>query len=442
MSNRVSALSSILRSPAWILGIVLALVFTVEVCVMLVMPYLMPRFWGETATAIADALLLTLLCAPVLWWVIIGPLRRIAIQEHLRSETIVAGASEGILTLNEQGEIQSSNRAMTDLVGVNLEELIGQPARQWIDQLSCSMGILPTTLKTTVRRANGEEFPAEVSIRDYPSESQPLRIAVIRDLTQSQRAEEERLIMAREKESLRAQQMATLAQLATGVAHEIRNPLTSIKMLIQVNREALSKEGFETDDLELVEHEIRRMERSVSGLLDFARPEDGERRLFQLDDVLRTTSQLIEGRCKQQNVELNIESNFSESTLHGDPAQIQQLLLNLSLNAIDAMPDGGALSIRANQREKVIEIVVSDTGNGIRDDILPRLFTPFATSKTAGVGLGLSICRRIAESHGGNLSGHNRLNGGAEFVLTLPLANDDAATLAELTRDEASCKVC
>lgn len=100
-------------------------------------------------------------------------------------------------------------------------------------------------------------------------------------------------------------------------------------------------------------------------------------------------------------------------------SQLQQLLLNLSLNALDAMPDGGEVTIRAITTDDQLELSVVDTGEGIRDDMLAKLFTPFSTSKPTGVGLGLGICRRIAGSHGGTLTGENRIQGGAEFRLTL-----------------------
>ena len=125
----MSALSSILRSPTRILGIVLMLVFVAEVGVMFLLPYVMPDFLGESGKAILDAVLLTLVCAPVLWWVIIGPLRRIAVQEHLRSETIVANASEGILTFDLDGLIVSCNRASSELFNAQAEDLVGKTTR-------------------------------------------------------------------------------------------------------------------------------------------------------------------------------------------------------------------------------------------------------------------------------------------------------------------------
>ncbi|WDQ17153.1 sensor histidine kinase [Rhodopirellula sp. P2] len=441
MSDRVSALSSILRSPARILGIVLMLVFIAEVGVMLVLPHVMPDFLGETGTAVLDAVLLTMVCAPVLWWVIIGPLRRIAVQEHGRSETIVSNASEGILTFDHDGVILSCNRATTELLSTEMDQVVGKMTSAFLDRLPRSFDSLPASFRLSAKRPDGSTFPVAVSVSEYPSESKRLRIAIIRDLTAAEQAEAERLMMARETEALRAQQMTTLAQLATGVAHEIRNPLTSIKMLIQVNRSKFAEEGLPTDDLELVEQEIRRMERSVNSLLDFARPEEGEQSVFPIQNVIQKTTQLIEGRCGQQGVKLTVECDETPIHIEGDASQIQQLLLNLSLNALDALPDGGEVTIRVVANNGELEVSVVDTGDGIRDDMLAKLFTPFSTSKPTGVGLGLGICRRIANSHHGTLTGENRAQGGAEFRLTLPLAKRSNNRSNDSSSGKVSCKV-
>jgi signal transduction histidine kinase len=213
-------------------------------------------------------------------------------------------------------------------------------------------------------------------------------------------------------------------------------------MLIQVNRGKFAREGLPTDDLELVEQEIRRMERSVNSLLDYARPEQGKRAAFAIQNVIRKTVQLVDGRCKQQRVKLTIACQDSPMMLEGDASQIQQLLLNLVLNSLDAMPDGGELTVRASADGERLELSVIDTGDGIREDMLDKLFVPFSTSKPTGVGLGLGICRRIANSHGGSLTGQNRLDGGAEFRLSLPLNISESIEAKESLNREASCKAC
>ena len=398
MSSRISALSTILRSPVRILALVLSLVFFAEVAVMLVLPFITPVVMDEALRAILDAFLLTMVCAPALWLVIIGPLRQIAIQEHQRSETIVANASESILTFNRYGAILSYNRPTLDLLAVTATQLIGKPIQATIPDLPNELENLPIGLRLTAVRSNGESFPIQVSVSEYPSEAQFIRIAILRDLTWSEQAEKERLERVRETEALRAQQMATLAQLATGVAHEIRNPLTSIKMLIQVNLASFEKAGLPTADLELVQYEIRRMERSINSLLEYA----------------------------LQNIELCMDGPENPLKIIGDAAQIQQLLLNLSLNALDAMPSSGRLNIAVATQDSLLRIAVRDTGAGIQPAMLDQLFTPFSTTKPNGVGLGLGICRRIADAHHGTLIGCNQPEGGAEFVLTIPIAITNA----------------
>lgn len=436
---RAPSVSSGLRSPVRILALVLMLVFTVEVAVMIMLPLITPMIMGEAARAVLDAFLLTIVCAPALWWVIIGPLRRIAIQEHLRSETIVANASESILTFDQSGKILSCNRSTSDLFGISAEKLIGTQMQTAIPELPREFNRFPMELRLTAVRSDGLPFPVQVSVSEYPSASQNLRIAIVRDLTWSEQAEQERIARVRETEAMRTQQMATLAQLATGVAHEIRNPLTSIKMLIQVNLASFAKAGLPTDDLELVEQEIRRMERSVSSLLDYARPEKSELTQFAIQEVTRRTVQLISCRCELQKVQLTVVAPSQAIQLLGDPAQIQQLLLNLVLNSLDAMPNGGNLELETTLNDSEIEIAVRDSGPGIEANMMENLFTPFVTNKPNGVGLGLGICRRIAESHHGSLSGSNRPTGGAQFLLKLPVPSSEATQLL-LTSDEI-CRV-
>lgn len=449
MSHRISALTSILRSPMRILGLVLLLVFTVELAVMFLLPHVIPDSLGDAGRAFVDALLLTLVCAPVLWMVIIGPLRRIAIQEYQRSQTIVANASESILTFDLEGQLLSCNRAATELFGVDMDSLLRQSIQSLLPELPEIPDQLPAEFRVTATTPVGGSFPIQLSISDYPSDSAQMRIGIVRDLTQAEKAEQERIRMARETEALRSQQMATLAQLATGVAHEIRNPLTSIKMLIQVNRAKFADEGLPTDDLELVEQEIRRMERSVNSLLDYARPESSEFRQFPIQTAIRNTAQLVEGRCQAQHVQLNVITPDDPVLIYGDAAQIQQLLLNLALNGLDAMSDGGVLTLCLTSEAARVRLSVCDSGSGIDDSVLDKLFTPFVTTKANGVGLGLGICRRIAETHGGTLVGMNRASGGAEFELSLPTAvagaderSQETTPTLPVQSEETRCKLC
>ena len=161
------------------------------------------------------------------------------------------------------------------------------------------------------------------------------------------------------------------------------------------------------------------MEGSLRTFLDYARPPKAERRPTEVVGVIRRAFDLLRPRAERQGVELSLRANAAVSVV-ADEGQLHQLLVNLGLNALDAMPAGGTLAVGVRRAGEVVEIELADTGPGIAADILPRLFQPFASGKDTGLGLGLVIARRIADDHGGTLTGTNRSDGGARFVLTLP----------------------
>jgi two-component system, NtrC family, sensor histidine kinase HydH len=235
-------------------------------------------------------------------------------------------------------------------------------------------------------------------------------------------------LQQREREVLRADQMVAVGQMAAGVAHELRNPLTSIKMLVQANREEAEAHGLPAEDLQMIEPEIRRMERCLQTFLDFARPPKPERRPVSLAMLVDRTFALVEGRARKQHVTLHCTHPTTPVIVEADADQMQQVLVNLALNALDAMPRGGSLDVSLGAPvHGQIELRVRDTGPGIAPKLLPRLFEPFVSSKETGLGLGLVVSRRIAESHGGNLWVTNPPHGGACFVLRLPEARPTAA---------------
>ncbi|MBP3953936.1 hypothetical protein J8F10_01290 [Gemmata sp. G18] len=225
----------------------------------------------------------------------------------------------------------------------------------------------------------------------------------------------------REREVARAEQLAAVGQLAAGVGHELRNPLTSIKMLIQTGLEDADGHRLTAEDLRVIEAEIRRMERSLQTFLEFARPPKLERRPVELKTVLGAVLGLVRGRAEKQHVSAIFEARDEPITLTADAGQLQQVFVNLVLNALDVMPTGGTLTVATQRTVNQVEVVVSDTGPGILKGMMPRLFQPFASSKDTGLGLGLVISRRIVEDHGGTMNAANRPGGGASFFVRLPI---------------------
>jgi signal transduction histidine kinase len=225
----------------------------------------------------------------------------------------------------------------------------------------------------------------------------------------------------REREVIRAEQLAAVGQVAAGVAHELRNPLTSIKMLVQVGREGEHPPGLPPEELAVVEQQVRRMEQTIQTFLDFARPPRTEQRPADINEVIRRALTLVEGRARRQRVVLAADLAAEAIPLRIDPEQVQQVVVNLLLNALDALPRGGNVRVEVESADDVVAVRVRDSGAGIAPRIRPRLFEPFVSSKENGLGLGLSICKRLVEAHGGNISGSNHEQGGAVFTFTLPL---------------------
>jgi signal transduction histidine kinase len=268
----------------------------------------------------------------------------------------------------------------------------------------------------------GQDLPAVVLTRDGDLRGMQEQMrGVVREIEQVVDK-----LQQREREVLRAEQLAAVGQLAAGVAHELRNPLTSINMLVQINREEAEARGLSAPDLAIIEQEVRRMQRCLQTFLDFARPPRPERRPLDLASAVERTFALVAGRAQNQGVQLTFLPPESPPAVEADAEQIHQLLVNLTLNALDAMPLGGTLAVELRGPEDgQVELLVSDTGPGIAPEVLPRLFEPFVTTKETGLGLGLVVSRRIAEGHGGSLRACNRPGGGACFVLRLPTQRDE-----------------
>lgn len=224
-----------------------------------------------------------------------------------------------------------------------------------------------------------------------------------------------------EREVRRAERLAAVGQLAAGVAHEVRNPLTSAILLLETGRKDPAAGGLTADDLDLIEQELHRIEYTLQTFLAFARPPKLERSTFDLPPLLREAVALCRGRFEQAGITAEVVVPAGGGRLTADREQVRQVLVNLLLNAADAMPTGGRVTVAVERTAEAVEIVVADTGAGIPADMLPRLFEPFATGKETGTGLGLVVCQRIAEDHGGTIRGENPPGGGARFTLRLPI---------------------
>jgi two-component system NtrC family sensor kinase len=239
---------------------------------------------------------------------------------------------------------------------------------------------------------------------------------------------EERLRQATRQQISRSEQLASVGRLAAGVAHEINNPLTGVLTFAHLLREKANMDDQDRQDLGLIIHETARAAEIVRGLLDFARERPVVKAPVNLNDVVRQTVRLLGNREAFQRIVVVEDLAEPLPRVDGDANQLQQILVNLSLNACEAMPDGGTLLISTLGENGQVIVKVTDTGCGIKRDNLDKIFEPFFSTKPVGkgTGLGLSVSYGIIQQHGGTLEVESEEGKGSTFTIVLPTAASDS----------------
>lgn len=225
---------------------------------------------------------------------------------------------------------------------------------------------------------------------------------------------------------LQAEKMALVGKLAAGMAHSIRNPFTSVKMrLFSLNR-SLEMSNDQKEDFEVISEEIRHIDTIVQNFLEFSRPPKLKMQQISPSTVVDSVIQLLKHRLKSYDVSININRCRPLPEIQADPEQLKEVLVNIIVNACEAIGKGGVITLHEKESfskisGKVIEISLSDNGPGIPETIIDKVLQPFFTTKVEGTGLGLSIAARILEEHGGRLDVTSQQDQGTTFIITLPL---------------------
>lgn len=229
----------------------------------------------------------------------------------------------------------------------------------------------------------------------------------------------------------RAEKLAAVGRLAAGVVHEINNPLATIAACAEALEQRITEGAFEMSDAEadlaeylgLIKSETFRCKSITTGLLDFSRSRTGDRHPIDVEELLRSSANLISHQKRGDLIKIEVESADGLPAVIADGGQIQQAIIALATNAIDAMPNGGKLTFRARPHRHSVAIEVEDTGSGIAQEDLSKIFEPFFTTKEVGegTGLGLAVCYGIITDHGGRLSVRSNLGKGTVFTILLPI---------------------
>ncbi|HSQ54931.1 MAG TPA: ATP-binding protein [Gemmata sp.] len=334
--------------------------------------------------------------------------------------------NQGALNRATQANQDLSQRLTVGLIGLGVCGSIAGLLGGWVIAVSLRRSLLNTdrVLRDTAAQLGEAAHIASGSSPEGASST------TLQQVTQAAAAVLNRLKQT-ERDALRAEQLAWVGQMAAGIAHEVRNPLTVIKLLVQAATDPRRSTGFRPRDLHVLEGEILRLEQIISMFLDFARPPRPYKKSVSIVELLKECLSGVRARAELQGVVVKLVVPEDIPVLDVDPGQVQQVLYNLMFNSLDVLASGGSIQVTVlvcedGDRDRVC-IRVADTGPGLPRGLEERIFDPFVSTKETGLGLGLSICRRIVEAHGGSISASNGSLGGAVFEVGLPGAFQSAA---------------
>ncbi|GKT09756.1 ATP-binding protein [Desulforhabdus sp. TSK] len=331
------------------------------------------------------------------------------------TSTLVAQMPVGMIATDPQGQIQQSNESA--------RMILKRPdgLRGHIEDIPCLLPIL-TQLQRNERLAGrellcllpgGESVPLLVNaagIRDGENGIVGC-VLLFTDVTEIRQLEE-RL--------RRSERLASIGRLAAGIAHEIRNPLSSIKGFAGILANRAKTDDRSRQIAQVMEGEVERLDRVVSELLDYARPTELHKRSSSCEELIKRSLQLIDKDAQQRGVAVTFRVKPHELSFDVDPDRFTQVLLNLYLNALQAMDEGGSLVVEALGDGDSVMLSVSDSGAGISPEHLPHVFDPYFTTKPQGVGLGLANVYKYVEAHGGEIKIDSEAGRGTEIIMRIP----------------------
>jgi two-component system sensor histidine kinase HydH len=334
------------------------------------------------------------------------------------SDHLVENMPIGLIAVDSKRKIAMSNNTAGSILSISPPDISGKGAEailpeallKLISDLEEKKGVVETEIDCVLK--DGKTVPLEVSAAELKDEMENFlgNIILFKDLSE---------VRSLRREVARSQRLASLGSLAAGVAHEIRNPLSSIKGFAVYFRERQEKEE-EKQIAGIMIQEVDRLNRVVSQLVELSRPVSVSKKPVSLRTVIENTLILMERDASEKKIEIKKIFLREELQIPVDEDRISQVLLNLYLNAIDSMENGGVLSVELSGGNEGATIKVSDTGKGIDEKDLPHVFDPYYTTKRTGTGLGLAIVHNIVEAHNGKITVESSPGKGSVFSVFLP----------------------
>lgn len=357
-------------------------------------------------------------------------------------DALMSAAVDAIIIIDEAGCVQRFNPAATRLFGYeeaeiqgkNVSVLMPEPYRSQHDHyISRYLGtekaaIIGLGREVIGLRRSGETFPMLLSVGEISQPDRKRFVGIVRDLSDFRAAQEQVRVL--EEQLLHADRLVILGELTAGIAHEISQPLTAIAAYADAGRSLLGRQGVtQAEDMqnicERIAQQSRRAAEVVQRLRKLVRSGTASKARHDVNQLIRNILLLFEYEVKKHGIELTFKPLDHLEPLYIDDVQIQQIMVNLVKNGLDAIVEAGQqngeIRIDIDRKGGEVEISVSDNGPGVPASLRGKLFDSFFTTKPKGVGLGLSICKSIAAAHGGELRYSDAEGGGSVFTLTIPL---------------------
>jgi two-component system sensor histidine kinase HydH len=342
------------------------------------------------------------------------------------SENVVESMPIGLVALDSDGSVLSMNDAAQSILGIDSRRVVGRqgfealPPPLW-ELLENPGGrkvrVLDQEIECTLR--GGRVLPLEVSVSVLEGEGADFlgHIILFRDLTE---------VRSLKREVETGRRLASLGRLAAGVAHEIRNPLSSIKGFATYFKEKYRDRPEDRETAEIMVQEVERLNRVISQLLEFARPTSVHKKPSSVQALIQHSLHMIRRQATDKNIQVVSRLPEEIPEIQADPDKVNQVLLNLYLNSLEAMGSGGTLlvDLRKAAGRDGVEISVSDTGTGIKREDLAQIFDPYFTTRSSGTGLGLAIVHNIMEAHQGEIRVESEPGKGTKVTLYFPDQRD------------------
>ncbi len=347
------------------------------------------------------------------------------------NEHIIESMTGGVITINMKGVIATFNKSAELILGYNPDDIVGKSV---FDAFPASgkNAALSKIIKETLE---GKKTSSSREINIYSKVGKKIPIGITTSLLRDKKNTFLGIVVTfkdlghikhLEEQFRRADRLAAVGSLAAGVAHEIRNPLGSVKGLVQLLKEDLKDDDQKKSYAEVIVKEVDRLNKVVEELLSFARPDASELEAnfiqLNINDVIEQTLLLAAHDSKKAKIRIIKQFSSDVPCVLADAKKLEQAFLNIIFNAFSAMEEGGDLTIKTdfNKNMKVLNISFADTGIGITDEGLKKIFDPFYTAKTGGTGLGLTIAHQIISSHKGRIDVKTELGKGTTFTISLP----------------------